>query len=238
MDKSVEVQDLSELLKVSAVTIRKDLRFLEHKGLLFRTHGGASLDNPYINEKPIDVKEKILVDEKHKIAKAANKQIIENDSILIASGTTVLALAKVIETKGKLTVITSALNVALELSKHKGIDVLQLGGFLRANSSSVTGDYAIQVLEEVSCSKLFLGVDGIDLDYGITTSDLEEAKLNQKMLCSVQRTIVLSDSSKFGKRSLAKICDLHFIDEIITDKGLSKTTKDKLIEMNIQVTLV
>ncbi|WP_026808572.1 DeoR/GlpR family DNA-binding transcription regulator [Arenibacter latericius] len=237
-EKYVEVLDLCKLLGVSAVTIRKDLKFLEEKGLLFRTHGGASLEDPYINDRHVTEKEKISVEEKSGIAQAAAALIVENDSILIGSGTTVQALAKFSKPIGKLMVITSSVHVVLELIKFRDVDVLQLGGYVRHSSASVVGSYALQILENVSCSKFFLGVDGIDLDYGLTTTNLEEAQLNRKMLSSAQKTIVLADSSKFGKKSFAKICNLDQIDHIITDKGVSSTVLDKLEDMGILVTVV
>ena len=210
-EKHVEVLDLCNKLNVSAVTIRKDLKFLEEKGLLHRTHGGASLENPYINE---------------------------NDSILIASGTTVQALSKFIKPKNKLTVITSSLYVVLHLIHDKNIEILQLGGYIRHSSASVIGSYAAHILSNVSCSKLFLGVDGIDFDYGLSTTSLEEAQLNQKMLVSAQKIIVLADSSKFGKKSFAKICNLSDIHEIITDRNISLFNKQKLEEKGVKVTVV
>ena len=237
-EKYLEVLDLCKILDVSAVTIRKDLRLLEEKGLLFRTHGGASLENPYINEKAINEKEKISVEEKKGIAQAAAELIDENDSVMIASGTTVQALAKYIKPKNKLTVITPSLYVVLYLINHKNIEILQLGGYIRQSSASVVGNYAVQILENVSCSKLFLGVDGIDLEYGLSTTNLEEAQLNKKMLTSAQKTIVLADSSKFGKKSFARICALDEIDEIITDKGISATIIKKLEEIGVTVKIV
>ncbi|MFD1161407.1 DeoR/GlpR family DNA-binding transcription regulator [Hwangdonia seohaensis] len=237
-EKHVEVLDLCKQLNVSAVTIRKDLKLLEEKGLLFRTHGGASLENPYIKEKAVIEKEKISVEEKNGIAQAAAAQIDENDSIMIASGTTVQALSKFIKPKNKLTVITSSLYAVLHLIHDKNIEILQLGGYIRHSSASVIGTYASQILDSVSCSKLFLGVDGIDFDYGLSTTSLEEAQLNQKMLASAQKTIVLADSSKFGKKSFAKICNLNAIDEIITDSGISSTIKKKLEEKGVKVTVV
>lgn len=237
VQKYVEVSDLCKELNVSAVTIRKDLKLLEDKGLLFRTHGGASLENPYIIDRPVYEKEKILVEEKSGIAQMAATRIVENDTIMIASGTTVQALARAIQPKGGLMVITSSLNVALQLINCKGVDVLQLGGYIRHSSSSVVGNYAAHILENVSCSKLFLGVDGIDLEYGLTTSNLEEAQLNKKMLTATQRTIVLTDSSKFGKKSFGRICTLDCIDEIITDKNVSPSIVEQLEERGIVVTI-
>jgi len=236
--KHIEVLELCKKLHVSAVTIRKDLKLLEEKGLLFRTHGGASLENPYINEKAVIEKEKISVEEKNGIAQAAARLIDENDSIMIASGTTVQALSKFIKPKNKLTVITSSLYVVLHLIHDKNIEILQLGGYVRHSSASVIGSYAAQVLENISCSKLFLGVDGIDFEYGLSTTNLEEAQLNQKMLASAQKLIVLADSSKFGKKSFAKICGIENINEVITDNGISSLIRKKLEEKGVKVTIV
>lgn len=237
-EKHLEVSDLCNILDVSAVTIRKDLKVLEQKGLLYRTHGGASLENPYINERTVLDKEKISVEEKNGIAQLAASRIVENDSIMIASGTTVQALSKFIKAKNKLTVITSSINVVLHLINDSNIEILQLGGYVRHSSASVIGNYAEYILKNISCSKLFLGVDGIDLEYGLSTTNLEEAELNKKMLSAAQKVIVLADSSKFGKKSFARICDLSNVDEIITDNGVSKSICKKLEEKEIKVTIV
>ena len=237
-EKHLGVLDLCDILDVSAVTIRKDLKFLEQKGLLHRTHGGASLENPYINEKTVIDKEKISVEEKNGIAQMAATRIVENDSIMIASGTSVQALSKFIKAKNKLTVITSSIHVVLQLINDSNIEILQLGGYIRHSSASVIGNYAVYILNNISCSKLFLGVDGIDLEYGLSTTNLEEAELNKKMLNAAQKVIVLADSSKFGKKSFARICDLSQVDELITDGGISNTIMKKLEEKDIKVTVV
>jgi DeoR family transcriptional regulator of aga operon len=236
-EKHIEVADLCQHLDVSAVTIRKDLKLLEQKGLLHRTHGGASLDNPYINERTVNVKEKIFVEEKNGIAELAASKILENDSIMIASGTTVQALSKFIRPKNKLTVITSSVHVVLHLIDDPRIEILQLGGYIRHSSASVIGNYAEYILKNISCSKLFLGADGIDLDYGLSTTNLEEAELNRKMLQAAQKVIVLADSSKFGKKSFAKICNLNQIHEIITDAGISYANRKKIEEKGIKLTI-
>ena len=237
-EKHVKVATLCERLDVSAVTIRKDLKLLEDKGLLFRTHGGASLENPYMNERDVSEKASISAEEKSLIAEAAAQRIQENDSIIIASGTTVQQLAKAIKPIGKLNVITSSLLVAIELMKHRDLDIIQLGGNIRHRSGSVTGHYAEHILQHISSHQFFMGVDGIDLDFGCTTTNIEEAILNKKMMEAAQKTIILADSSKFGKRSLAKICELDEISEIITDKDLSAADAERIREMGIKLTLV
>lgn len=234
----VNVLDLCKALDVSAVTIRKDLKLLEEKGLLFRSHGGASMHNPYINEKPVNEKEYIRSEEKIRIGKAAAQLIFPDDTFIIASGTTVLALARHIKPAGGLTAITASLNVALELNRHPEIEVLQLGGSLRKSSFSVAGSFSEMMLENFSCNKLFLGIDGIDLEFGISTTNILEAQLNQKMISASQKTIVLADSSKFGRRGFGKICNLDELDQIITDKEAPDHDVKALEEMGIEVTLV
>jgi DeoR family transcriptional regulator of aga operon len=237
-NEQIKVQTLCEEFDVSSVTIRKDLRLLEEKGFLYRIHGGATLNNPYAIDKHVSEKEKIHFAEKMKIGKEAAQRITTNDSILIASGTTVLAFAKCITPKENLTVITSALNVSLELNTNLAIDVIQLAGNLRKRSSSVTGMYAEKILSDFSCTKLFLGVDGIDLDFGFTTTNMMEAKLNREMMKICQKTIVLADASKFGKRGFGKICNIDYIDEIITDDRISDFTKNALEDFGVSVTIV
>lgn len=237
-DGQVKVNDLCDEFDVSSVTVRKDLKFLEEKGMLYRIHGGATKTDPYATDKHVNEKEKIHFQEKMEIAKVAAKKISVNDSILIGSGTTVLAFAKHIQPHGNLTVITSALNVALELNQHLEIDVIQLGGLMRKRSSSVTGVSAENNLFDFSCSKFFLGVDGIDLEFGLTTANVMEARLNREMIKVSQKTIVLADSSKFGKRGFGRICGFDDIDEIITDNKISDFTREALEERGIIVTIV
>jgi len=237
-DQYVNVLDLCNELKVSSVTIRKDLKLLEDKSLLFRTHGGASINNPYTVDRPINEKEKLQFNEKSRIGAAAIAFLDESDSILISSGTTVLHFAKNIVNISKLTVVTPALNVALELIREPKIEVIQLGGVLRKSSSAVTGSYAEQVLQDFYFNKLFLAVDGIDLDFGLTTTNAMEAHLNRKMIQASQKTIVLADSTKFGKKGFGRICGLEEIDHIITDRGISDQTVKHLEGLGVTVTIV
>ncbi|MGV8094612.1 MAG: DeoR/GlpR family DNA-binding transcription regulator [Mangrovibacterium sp.] len=234
----VTVSELSDELNVSTVTIRKDLKVLEERKLLYKTHGGASVSDPYINDRPVDMKEGIEVEQKELIAKKAAELIIPNDSIIIASGTTVLALAKALNPERSLTVLTSAMNVSLALLPHQNIEVVQLGGSVRRTSSSVVGHYAENMLQNFACSKLFLGVDGIDLDFGLTTTNLMEAQLNQQMMKIAQKVVVIADATKFGKKGFGKICDLDKVDIIITDKRIPDHFVTKIEELGIQLLIV
>lgn len=234
---SIHVLALCKELDVSSVTIRKDLKLLEDKQLLFRTHGGATLTNPYAADRSVHEKENMQSDEKTAIGKAAAALVKENDSIIIASGTTVLAMARQIQPFSSLTVVTSALNVALELNRFPQVEILQLGGMLRSTSASVAGPYAERILDDFFCSKLFLGVDGIDVFSGLTTTSAQEAQLNRKMVEVAQKTIVLADSTKFGKRGFGKICGLESIDEIITDDAIAPHVKKEIEGQGVKVTI-
>ncbi|GET29951.1 DeoR/GlpR family DNA-binding transcription regulator [Prolixibacter sp. SD074] len=235
----VNVMDLSKELEVSFVTIRKDLKALEERNLLFRTHGSATLINPYINEKPVNEKEKIHANEKQKIAKAAITLINNLDTIIIASGTTVIEFARqILNLQYDLTVLSASLDASLILGHYSQIEIIQLGGNIRKSSSSVIGPFAEKMLSEFSCNKLFMGVDGIDLSHGFTTTSAMEASLNQKMITAAQKIIVLADSSKFGRRGFGRICGLDKVDIVITDKSADEKFKKGLEDQGIQVLAV
>ena len=237
----VSVTELSVMLNVSEVTIRKDLSLLESNNILYRAHGKAIKISPYINDRDVNEKEHHYPAEKSAIGRAAARLIEPNDSIIIASGTTVLFFAREIlpdEVQGRLTVITPALNVASVLAKNQNIEVILLGGIVRGSALSAVGCDAERMMENFTSSKLFLGVDGLDLEYGLSTTNLLEANLNRQMIRSTQKTIVLCDSSKFGRRGFSRICGIDDIDQIITDKGIAPHTLEALRQRGIEVTII
>jgi len=234
----VRVHDLSLRLGVSEVTVRKDLKDLEDRRLLIRSHGSAGLVSSLTIDRHIDEKEKVQVNEKRRIAEAANRLLEKNDRIIIASGTTVLIFAQHITITDPITVITPSVKVSLILSYKPNVDIIQLGGSLRKSSASVIGPYAESLLTEMICSKLFLGIDGLDMDEGLTTSNIAEAHLNQYMINAAQEVIVLADSTKFGKRGFGKICNLSKVHHIITDRNAPGNIIQIIREKGIEVTLV
>ena len=234
---SILVTDLATHLNVSSVTIRKDLTDLEREKKLYRNHGKAILIDPYIDNRNVSEKEKLYVEEKRLIGMKAANLIAPKDSILIESGTTMHAFARSIAPADELTVITASMEVSIILASEKNICIIQLGGILRHSSLSVVGKYAENILADFSCSKLFIGVDGIDLDFGITTTNMMEVSLNRVMKQSAQKTIVLADSSKFGRRGFSKIADMEDIDHIITDSNIPPSTALRIEEMCIELTI-
>lgn len=235
---SVFVSALTDSLQVSAVTVRKDLTDLERQGRLYRSHGKAILVNPFTVNRSVKEKEKLYPDEKYNIGVAALRLVTPNDSIVIASGSTVAAFAQCLQNAPKFTAVTASLKVAEELAANPDIDIILLGGRLRHSSFSVVGPDGEQMLANCTFSKLFIGVDGIDPEFGLTTTDLREAHINQAMMRAAQKTIVLADSSKFGRRGFAKICGMDEVDMVITDCNIRPADRRALEDFGIDVIVV
>ncbi len=232
---SVQVTELADMLGVSSVTVRKDLTELEKANKLYRSHGRAIMLNPFASNRSVNEKEKLAPEEKNAIGREAAKLITADDSICIGSGTTVHALARNIVPLHRLTVVSASLQASEILAQNENIDIIQLGGQLRHSSLSVVGKYSGMILKDCSFSKFFIGVDGIDFDFGFSTTDLREAELNQLMIKAAQKTIVLADSTKFGRRGFAKIGDLDDIDLVITDKNVNPKDVKRLQDLGIDI---
>ncbi len=232
----IRVFDIANEMGVTVVTVRKDLKLLEDKGLLYRSHGSASPANPHVPDRSVSVKEQINRSEKEKIGAEAAKLIGENDSVIIASGSTIYAFVEHIRPVGKLNVITPSIQVAMRLCPlGEDVNIIQLGGVINKKALSVQQGVEVEVFDRVSTSKLFIGVDGIDVEHGITTSNLEEVELTRRMMAATAKVVALADSSKFSKRGFGKICPLEQIDVIVTDEGVLPNTVKLLEEAGIKV---
>lgn len=236
-DGLVKVADLASTLGVTQTTIRKDLNYLEKAGLLYRAYGSALPTIVPVMDINLNNKKLINFDAKQKIGRVAASIIEENDSIILGSGSSIAVFAESIRAKGRLNVVTTAVNISMHLGDVQGITVMQVGGLLYSNTLSVVGNDAIQAIKSVYCSKLFIGVDGISLDHGITCGTVEEAELTQQMIKSAEQTIVLVDSSKLGKRGFARICAIDKISVIITDSGFPEETRRLIEALGVRVVI-
>lgn len=233
----VLVVDLAKRFRTSQVTIRKDLETLHAKGHVYRTHGGALTARGNVLEDPTLLdKEKLHREEKAAIAAEAVKMVSEGAVVLLDSGTTTTAIARALRTFQSLTVITNAVNIAVELS-NSNVDVILTGGNVRKNSFSQVGPLAEETLRKLSADIFFLGVDGFDVEFGLTTPNLLEAGVNRAMMDVARRTVAVCDSSKFGKRSLSLLCPITSLHHVITDRGASKTDLNALRKAGVEVTI-
>lgn len=231
----VTVQELAEALQVTAPTIRKDLSILEGQKVLIKAHGSASPMKPHVMDQNIKVKAQKNIAEKNRIAREALKLISPEDAVILASGSTVTAFAEILRPVDSLNVVTPSLGIAFLLNDRENIDVMVLGGKMYKNSLSVRGEYAVAGLKNVSCSKLFIGCDGVDMENGITCSTIEEARLTIAMMAVCARTVVLVDSTKFGRRGFGRICRIEDIDLLITDSGIPGALREEIEAAGTQV---
>lgn len=234
----ISVASLSEQFRVSEVTIRNDLARLEQKGLLIKTRGGAIRNERVGIDPELTEKQRQHYAEKKLIGKKVIEFITDGDTIILDSGTTTIEIAKNLEVFSDLTVITNGVNIAGYLSKLKNIKVIMPGGFLRHSSLSLVGVHAEQNLRNFFCDKLFLGVDGIECKYGLFTPNLEEAHINRVMIDISKEVFVVTDSSKFLRRSFAFIAPIEKIHTLVTDSGIPEEEKNLLKEMGKNVVVV
>ncbi len=233
----VAVNELSNFFNVSEVTIRNDLSHLENKGLLIKTRGGALKIQSVGIDQHLNEKAKINSRDKQAIGKKAAEIINDNDTIIIDSGTTTVEIAKHLVGKKNLTVVTNALNIASQLINDE-IRVVVLGGILRSNSLSLVGPIAESSIKNFYCDKCFIGVDGIDSSSGIYTPIPEEANLNKLMIEISKEVIIVTDSSKFKRKSFGFIAPISKVNMIITDSKIPEDEFTNLQNMGIKVILV
>jgi len=235
------VEELAARFGTSTVTIRNDLESLARSGALARSHGGALPSTQTVtNDVPLNIKETRSHPQKLRIGQAAAKLIKDGETIILDSGSTTVEIARQIRQLKfeSLTVVTNALNIALELSGLTNIRVMMLGGLLRPTSYSLVGPDAEQALSRISADKLFLGVDGLDPVVGVTTPDPLEASLNALMIRVSRETIAVFDASKLGQRSLSVITPMSTLNTVITDSSASDEMVEALREAGVDVMLV
>lgn len=235
LEKQVDVLSLSKQLGVSEVTIRNDLSRLEKKNILIRARGGAIKVDNVGADFNISDKNKQHFKEKQRIGRVAAELIEDGDTIILDSGTTTMEIARNLEDKADLTVITNALNIAILLAELKGSNIIIPGGFLRRNSLSLIGATADDNFKNYFCDKLFLAVDGFNSVHGLSTPNVEEAHLNRVMIDISRQVIVVADSSKFQRRSLAFIAPVEKVDILVTDSGIDPEEKKRLENAGVKV---
>ncbi|MDD2403874.1 MAG: DeoR/GlpR family DNA-binding transcription regulator [Victivallaceae bacterium] len=228
------ITELSQSLKVSEATVRRDLQSLEEKGKARRVHGGAEQIRfpriePLFNEKTA-----LHAAAKNQIAELALKFIEDNDTVYLDGGSTVQRLAALLGSKRNLTVVTNSMTAAAELteSAHR---LIILGGEFRALSQTLVGPMTAGILEHLNISKAFLGTIGFTVEEGISTTDPNEAFTKELVMKRSKEVFLLADSSKIGHPSFAVSGNINSIGTLITDPGIPDAVVRKLNKKNIKV---
>jgi DeoR family transcriptional regulator of aga operon len=237
---SVSVDDLSNELGVSVVTIRRDLDTLEQRGLLRRTHGGAvSIEplfyEPFKKDRSFLAQLEKLADEKHRIGRAAAALIAPGETIAVTPGTTTAEVIRGLPLNSNITVVTNTVNIAMELSKRKDVNVFVTGGHLHGEWFSLVGPTASRSLESMLIHTLFIGADGIDAEWGASCLSSEEAELNCTMVAHARRHIAVVDHTKFAVVANWRICETRNLHTLVTDTGATDEMIAPFLKLGIEV---
>ncbi|MFE6158588.1 DeoR/GlpR family DNA-binding transcription regulator [Streptomyces sp. NPDC056486] len=216
----VDVLSLAEEFKVTAETIRRDLKALDRAGLVRRVHGGAIPAGRLDFEPDLAEREGTSADEKDRIARAALAELPTEGSVILDAGSTVARLAASLPLESTFTVVTHGLPTAARLADHPGIQLHLIGGRVRSRTRAAVDAWALRAYGEIRADVLFVAANGFSAEAGLTTPDLAEAAVKRAAIGAARRVVLLADSTKYGQEHFARFGGLDDVDLLITDTGL------------------
>jgi DeoR/GlpR family transcriptional regulator of sugar metabolism len=232
------VVEMSQLLNVSPMTIRRDLHMLHERQIAEVTHGGARFIASKRIEPDFDIRTHEHLAEKQAIGKlAAERFIKEGDVVGIDSGSTTLEIVRNLPNI-PLTIVTHSLAAANVVAQNKRYSLIVLGGVLQREANCLCGPQAIAALHTLYINKLFLSTSGLLLPDGLSCNNLPDAGVKQALISSSRQTILCMDSSKIGRAYLARFATLNAIDTLITDNCLSDESREAIEQQQIQIITV
>jgi len=234
-DGSARVSDLSKTFGVSEPTVRLDLDRLQREGLLLREHGGAYLKSVPQQVRSLSLQNTQNMDKKLRIARAAARIIMNGDSVILDSGSTVTEIAKALDDKKDLRIITNALNIGLLLGAQVTFQVMVTGGEFKAPTLSLTGEKAAAFFSQIHVRKLFLATGGISFEVGLTYPGLSDLPVKRAMIEAADETYLVADSTKIGRTSFAALGALDRIQHFITDVGIRDEDRKRFEALGIEV---
>lgn len=236
-NEKLSVAELAAELRVSEMTVRRDLEAMEKSGILQRVHGGAVTAQSRSYEPPFAVRSMRHVEEKQRIGRAAAELVSEGETLILDAGTTTLEVARALLGRRNLRVLTLSMRIAELLADETGITVLVPGGVCRPGERSLVGSMAENALRQFSFDTFFMTVGGISTEGGVTEYNQEDAAIKRAAFASSRRRIAVTDSSKLGKTAFAKICLLDELDLLITDKQAPRDVVRKFRAAGVEVAL-
>ncbi len=235
----VTVQEIIDMFQCSEATARRDLDLLEKTEPVVRTIGGALFEGfSGVREPSFQERKQFLWAEKEAIAAKAASLVEEGDIVGLTGGTTSYFIGKALKHMQGITVVTNAVNIAMELADSDGVQVVVTGGVMRNRSYELCGPLAETVIDSLNISKMFLGLDGITAEQGLTTYSELEAQIAKWLMKRSAQTIAVFDHTKVGRTSLFSIAPVTAIDACITNAGKHDDMMAKLADLNITLHLV
>jgi DeoR family fructose operon transcriptional repressor len=215
-DGRVDVVTAAQEFSVAVETIRRDLDVLQRRGLMRRVHGGAIALDRFSREYSVAERRALNFESKKKIAEIASHYIPDSGSVYLDAGTSTECLAPYLRDKKNLTVITNSLILATQIADST-TQVILLSGRIRPVTLSAVGELALSAMENFHADIAFLGTNGVDTEIGFTTPDPDEAAVKRKMIAHSRETIMIADSSKFGKTCASRFARISDVDRIVTN---------------------
>jgi|GWRWMinimDraft_5_1066013.scaffolds.fasta_scaffold01574_2 DeoR/GlpR family transcriptional regulator of sugar metabolism len=229
------LDELSELVDASVSTVRRDVSLMESRGVVCRTHGGARLTNPKSDEYTFSTRDTQQLAQKEAIARACAGLIPPNQTVIIDAGTTCYHVAVQLEAKTP-HIITNSLPVANHFSASSRLEVVVSGGVIYPKLGVLVGPLAVEAFTKLRADVAILSCGGVT-EEGISNSHGLLIEIQRAMINAARRVILCVDSSKFGRQSISKLCELDVIDAVVTDMGAPESFLTLLRERNILVTL-
>ena len=233
LNNRTSVNELSQKLDVSSVTIRQDLNFLEAEGLLKRVHGGAVLKDG----DDLDNRLGKNYEKKLRIAKKLASMVSEGESILIESGSANVLFARELVKIKKVTIMTTNVYIARQFRKNTQANIVILGGIYQSDSETLVGKITKACIDQVNIHKAFIGIDGYTTEDGFTLRDMFRAEISSHIIQTAKDVFVVSDSSKFGCTGLTNICQLTDIQHIATNNDLDFAFQEEFRTAGIDLIL-
>lgn len=230
----VKIAELRSQFHVSDMTLRRDLELLERQGAAYRTFGGAIA----VPQRDVDLTERAEyhIEEKANIGRQAAALVLSDQAVFIDSGTTTLHLVKHWPNVRNTTVVTNALNIAVELQR-RDVATLIIGGLLREATSSLVGPIAEETLGRMAFDQVFIGAAGFTLEHGFSNSNVFESEVKRTAISRAAEITVLLDHSKFGQRSLASFADLSQVNRVITDRQPSSDVVEACRQSGVELVI-
>jgi len=215
---SASVSELSKLLGVSEVTVRSDLNALAQTGLVRRTRGGVA--RPLgMSERPLEESSKQQTAVKRRIGEVAASMVQDGQTVFLDVGSTTTEIARHLSPALRgVTVVTSGLNIALELERLPNLHIIVTGGSLRRLQHSLVSPYALELLSRIRADLLFLGCNGVHAQHGVTNANFDEAEVKTRMAEYASQVVVVADHSKLGVVSRAHLLPLSGVHTLITGR--------------------
>lgn len=241
---SSNVEDLAATISASSASVRRDLIKLEERGLVHRTHGGVELAGkltyePFRFDAAFPLREQRFADEKRRIAVAAAEMVAEGETIALSPGTTTTQVARSLRHREGIHIVTSAVNIGMELSSQPNAKVTLTGGSIRwPGAFSMVGATAFHSIQKLHFDKVFMGACGIHPEHGLTVIESDEALILGEMVKHSRQVVAVADASKIGIITANNVCATSQIHTIITDDSVDPALAELFRQQNVRVVTV